>query len=82
MRSSNHATGDELVGRRFEYDDSYVVSMDLPFPDDAVSVDVVGDTAIVVVDRDGEGAQAEFELPGPAETIDVHNGVLSITIQK
>ena len=82
MRTFNDASGDTHVGRRFEYDDSVVICLDLPYPDESVSVDVVGTTAIVVVDGDGESGQAEFDLPGPAERIELKNGVLTIKINQ
>lgn len=82
MRTHHHAARDERIGQRIEYDDSFVVVVELPFPDEHVTVDVVGTTAIVVAEDEGGSAQAEIDLPGPAETIDVNNGVLTITIQK
>jgi HSP20 family molecular chaperone IbpA len=82
MRSFNDAAGDSSVGRRIQYDDGVVVCLDLPYPDESVSVDVVGTRAIVVVDDDGESVQAEFDLPGPAESIDLNNGVLTIKINQ
>ena len=68
--------------RRYEYDDSYVVAVDLGGGDGSIDVDVVGETAIVVVDRDGEVSEAEFELPGPNGTATVNNGVLTVTVPK
>lgn len=80
MRTHNHATRDDRLARRYEYDDHTVVAVDLPFDDERVSVDVVDVTVIVVV-ADGESVQeTEFELPGPAETVDLNNGVLTVTI--
>lgn len=82
MRTHNRATRDDRLARRYEYDDHTVVAIDLPYDDEQVSIDVVGTTVIVVLE-DGESVQeAEFELPGPAETVDLHNGVLTVTINQ
>ena len=63
------------VARRYRYDDRTVVAVDFGPTADA-SVDVVDDTAIVVVD----GEQYEFDLPEGAD--DAHTfiktGVLTI----
>jgi HSP20 family molecular chaperone IbpA len=72
------SAGDGALFRQYEYPDSWVVAVDVGVDDEAISVDTVGDTAIVVVERDGEPAESEFELPGAAETVSVSNGVLII----
>ena len=68
--------------RRYEYDDRYVIAADLGVPDDDIDVDIVGETAIVVIETDGEVNEAEFELPGRDGDAVVNNGVLTITIEK
>ena len=66
--------------RRYDYGDRTVVAADLRAAADEVSVDVVGETAIVVVDRAGGEEEFEFDLAGPAASIDTQNGVLTITV--
>lgn len=64
---------DEHVRTR-KYDDGSVIVADFGADAGDLSVDVVGETAIVVVgDR-----QVEFELPEGADEISVNNGVLTI----
>lgn len=82
MRTHNHATRDDRFARRYEYDDHTVVVVDLPYDDEQVSVDVVGTTVIVVLENGESVQETEFELPGPAETVDLQNGVLTVTIEK
>ncbi|MFB6160694.1 MAG: Hsp20/alpha crystallin family protein [Haloferacaceae archaeon] len=73
-------TGEEgRFVRRYEYDDEWVVAADVGLADDAIDVDVVDRTAIVVVETADGVAEAEFDLPGPAANVDVNNGVLVIT---
>ncbi|MXR42690.1 Hsp20/alpha crystallin family protein [Halobaculum sp. WSA2] len=68
--------------RRYDYDDATVIAADLNAADDDVTVDTVDGTAIVVIapegDRDDE--EFEFELPGPAASVDIENGVLTIEV--
>jgi HSP20 family molecular chaperone IbpA len=88
MSQQLHAGGDERFVRRYEYDDSVVVAVDFGVADDAVDVDVVGSTAIVVVDTGDRVTETEFELPGTDTDTDTdtvvatHNGVLTITVPK
>ena len=76
------SVGDGSLLRRYEYDDGWVVAADVAadvgVDDEAISVDTVGDTAIVVIEGDGEPIESEFELPGTAEHVSVANGVLTI----
>lgn len=60
--------------RTRRYDDGSVIVADFGTDAGEISVDVVGDTAIVVA---GE-QQIEFELPEGADEISVNNGVLTI----
>jgi tRNA(Ser,Leu) C12 N-acetylase TAN1 len=69
---------DERFIRRYEYGDDWVVAVDLDVPDEAVDVDVVGTTAIVVVEHEGGVSEGEFELPGEANSITTNNGVLTV----
>ncbi|WP_144798133.1 DUF7127 family protein [Halorubrum depositum] len=72
------STGDGALLRRFEYDDGWIVAADLGADAANVSVDAVGETAIVVVEGDGEPVETEFELPGPAASTAVANGVVTV----
>jgi HSP20 family molecular chaperone IbpA len=82
MKRQQFAGREEQVLRRYEYDDSYVIAADLGVADGQVDVDIVGETAIVVVEADGEINEAEFELPGRGGDATVNNGVLTITVPK
>ncbi len=68
----------EFVGRRYEYDDRAVLVADFGAGAEG-SVDLVGDTAIVVVGDD----QYEFEVPtGVSARASVNNGVLTIEVER
>jgi HSP20 family molecular chaperone IbpA len=82
MSTHQFARRDDRFLRRYEYDDSWVVAGDLGVTDDAVSVDVVGTTAIVVIDDGETVSETEFELPGPDAAVSLNNGVLTVTVQK
>lgn len=72
----------ERFVRRYEYDDHTVIAADLDAADDDISVDTVDGSAVVVIRRaDGE-EEFEFDLPGPAASVDIENGVLTIDISK
>lgn len=60
--------------RRCDYDDNSVIAVDFGAEADNVTVDIVGDTAIVIVDDQ----QVEFELPEGADDVSVNNGILTI----
>ncbi|MFC7185514.1 DUF7127 family protein [Halorubrum yunnanense] len=72
------STGDGPLLRRFEYEDGWIVAADLGADAANVSVDAVGETAIVVVEGEGEPAESEFELPGAATSTAVANGVVTV----
>jgi hypothetical protein len=72
------AGGNERFVRRYDYGDGWTVAADLGVADEHVDVDVVGRTAIVVVETGGGVRETEFELPGEATTVGVNNGVLAI----
>ncbi|GAB6880221.1 hypothetical protein JCM17823_24950 [Halorubrum gandharaense] len=77
MKITN-ATGGEHLLRRYDYEDRWVVAADVGVDDEAVAVDTVGDTAIVVIDHGEEEAEAELDLPGAATNVSVNNGVFTI----
>lgn len=82
MNQRNSVDRRERSLRRYNYDDETVIAADLNAADDDVSVDTVDGTAIVVIARAGgrEDEEFEFDLPGPAATVDIENGVLTIGI--
>lgn len=81
MRQTQFTDGDAQV-RRYEYPDRWVLAADLGVADDRVTVDTVGDTAIVVIDRDGTETETELDLPGPAVNVELRNGVLTIEVDR
>lgn len=60
--------------RKREYDDETIIAVDFGDDSGKLSVDVVDDTAIVVV----EEQQLEFEVPAEASEVTVNNGLLTI----
>ncbi|MFC6725440.1 Hsp20/alpha crystallin family protein [Halobium palmae] len=82
MNELQFADPDERFLRRYDYGDRWVVAGDLGVADDGVDVDVVGATAIVVVDTDRGVSEAEFDLPGTGAEVLMRNGVLTITGQR
>lgn len=62
--------------RRFEYDDRTVIAADLGAT--TATVDVVGDTVIVVTDED----QYELEVPTGDTTAFMQNGVLTVEVNE
>lgn len=74
LRSAANERDDVVITRR-EYDDEpNVIAIDFG-PDVDASLDVLGDTAIVVA---GE-MQFEFEVPADASDLTVNDGMLTIT---
>ncbi|UWG51545.1 Uncharacterized protein AArcCO_2251 [Halalkaliarchaeum sp. AArc-CO] len=67
--------------RRYNYGDRVVIAADLSVADEAVDVDVVGDTAIVVIEHDGGIGESELDLPHGETSATVNNGVLTIEIE-
>ena len=62
------------IVRTLEDDDRSAIVVDFGTDASDVSIDVVGDTAIAVMN----GEQFEFELPPEASDVSVNNGVLTI----
>jgi hypothetical protein len=68
---------DDLMGRRYEYEDGVVLALDLGAVEG--SVDVADGTVIVVTDDD----QYEFDLPGSvAATASMNNGIVTVDVQE
>ena len=82
MSTQQFVGRDERFLRQYEYEDRYIVAADLGVSDDSVDVDVVGNTAIVVVGAGDRVTETEFELPEGDATVDVNNGILTITVNK
>ncbi len=78
MHSKQHAGENEQFVRRYDYDDGWVVAADLGAADETADVDVVGRTAIVVVESGDRVRETEVGLPGDADRAEVNNGVLAI----
>ena len=76
------SAGDSALLRRYEYEDGWVVAADLGADAENASVDAVGDTAIVVIEGDGEPIESEFDLPGSADSVVIENGVITIEGQR
>lgn len=74
MRIREQFSETDVDVRRFEYDESVVLAADFGDAPSA-SVDVVGDTVIVVVD----GEQFEVEVDGDAQAF-MKNGVLTVEV--
>lgn len=64
---------DITISKR-EYDGETVIAMDFGSIPGKPSLDVVGDTAIVVLD----GRQFEFDVPPDAEEVTVNDSILTI----
>lgn len=81
MNYTQTAGQDDRFVRRYEYDDHATLAVDLP--DEAeIDVDVVGSTAIVVIDHGEKVQETEFELPGTDPDVTTNNGILTITVDK
>jgi HSP20 family molecular chaperone IbpA len=72
---------DPLVSR-YEYDDSAVVVADLGVPEGETSVDVVDDTAIVVVETPEGSVEREFDVPAGAARAYINNGVVTVEVDR
>ena len=75
MVRQQHAGENERLVRRYDYDDEWVIAVDVGVGDDRLAADVADQTAIVLVDG---ATELEFELPGSAESVDTNNGVLVV----
>jgi len=68
---------DDLMGRRYEYEDGTVLALDLGAVEG--SVDVVDGTVIVVTDDD----QYEFDLPeGARASASMNNGIVTVELRE
>ncbi|KZN23559.1 hypothetical protein A4G99_11685 [Haladaptatus sp. R4] len=69
---------EDSIARRYDYDDGELIVADFGTAD--VSVDVLDDVAIVVVERDGDSFQTEIELSADDAQAFINNGVLTIEV--
>ena len=76
------STGDGALLRRYEYEDGWVIAADLGADAEDVSVDTVGETAIVAIESGDEPVESEFELPSEADSVTVENGVVTVEGQR
>ncbi|WP_138005337.1 Hsp20/alpha crystallin family protein [Halalkalirubrum salinum] len=82
MNSMQRTGRDEQFLRQYEYGDEWILAADIPVEESSIDVDIVGTTAIVVIDNGNQVTETELELPGPDATVDIANGVLTITVAK
>jgi hypothetical protein len=75
MVRQQYAGEDERFVRRYEPPEAGVTAAAGGVGDDRLRVDIVGKTAIVLVD---EETALEFDLPGSVESVDTNNGVLVV----
>lgn len=72
--------------RQYDYPEATVLAVDLRTDlqtgEESVSVDTVGETAIVVVGSGADQREFEFDLPGEAASVDTKNGVLTIEVER
>jgi hypothetical protein len=74
--------GDDVVFERYEYEDGVVVAADFAAVGGDVGVDVVDETAVVVVDAERGTVERDVPLPaGDARTFN-NNGVVSIEVKR
>jgi hypothetical protein len=76
MNVKEQLAGRDVDVRRFEYEDSTVLAADFGQTGES-SVDVVGDTVIVIAD----GEQYDLEIEDGAQAF-MKNGVLTIEVSK
>ncbi len=82
MNDTQTAGRDSRFLRQYEYDDHWLVVADLPVDDEQVTFDIVGSTAIIVIDHGDRVSETELDLPGTGANVEVNNGVLTITVDK
>jgi hypothetical protein len=71
---------DESIARRYQYDDAELLVADFGAAD--VSVDLLEDVALLVVESAEDSYQTELELPeGDAQAF-INNGVLTIEVRR
>ena len=72
----------DALARRYDYGDRQVLAADLGVEDDRVSVDVVGDTVILVL-RGETDEQYELDAPeGDVTRAFINNGVVTVEVER
>lgn len=75
------ASRDDVLVRRYEYDDSRVITADLGLSEGDATVDVLDDRVIVVIDNGDEPFQTEIELPKETDAQGfINNGIVTIKV--
>jgi len=73
---------EDVVFERYEYEDRVVVAADFAAVGGDVAVDVVDDTAVVVVDTERGTVERDLTLPaGDAQAFN-NNGVVSVEVER
>ena len=70
------------IVREYNYGDEHVIVIDFGEGYGDATIDIIEDTAIVVIDGDGgdDGDEkVEFDLPTDATDVTANNGILTIT---
>ena len=80
MVSVSHQARDELLYRQYDYGDETVVVADLGADVEDATVEVVDETAIVVLESETASQQYEFEVPSGTARAFINNGVLSVEV--
>jgi len=80
MVSVSHQARDELLYRQYDYGDETVVVADLGADVEDATVEVVDETAIVVLESETASQQYEFEVPSGNARAFINNGVLSVEV--
>ncbi|WP_267639946.1 DUF7127 family protein [Haloarchaeobius amylolyticus] len=78
MHLQEFVSGSERFVRHYAYDDVHVIAADLGALGSEATVDVAGDTVIVVPSDDHD--QFEIEVPGTARAF-IRNGILTIEME-
>lgn len=81
MNLSQHS-GQGPLAHRYDYPDQTILAFDLGLPEEAVSVDIVDGTAILVIETDDESQTEEFDVPAGDAGVFMNNGVLTIVVDQ
>lgn len=82
MKTQQFAGESGRFSRRYEYDDSRVLDVELGPSVTTVDVDIVGTTAIIIAETSDGMIETEFELPEGETAVTTTNGIITITIEQ
>jgi hypothetical protein len=82
MKTQQFAGESGRFSRRYEYDDSWVLAVELGPSVTTVDVDIVGTTAIIIAETSDGTIETEFELPEGETAVTATNGIITITIEQ